>query len=82
MLRVVISARLDPIRRFEILGHELSHALEIARAPWVRDAATFRTFYERIGYAISETSFETAAARDVERQVRAELSTAGAGARR
>ena len=78
-LRVTIGAQLDPRRRLEVLGHELSHALEIAREPWVRDRATFRALYERIGFPVSETSFETHQARAVERQVRADLSAAGGG---
>ena len=73
MLRIVISARLDPARRLEVLGHELAHALELSRATWVRDAESFRAFYQRIGFAVSKTAFETSAARDVERRVRAEL---------
>lgn len=76
MLRVVLGARLDPARRLEVLGHELAHALELARAPWVRDSETFRAFYERIGFAVSSTAFETPRARDVELKVRAELSAA------
>ena len=74
LLRVLINARLDPIRRFEILGHELFHALEIARDPTVRDAASFRAFYTRHGYSVSTTSFETDAARAVEARVRTDLS--------
>lgn len=74
MVRVVLSAKLDPPRRIEVLGHELYHALEIARAGEVRDAGTFRALYERIGYAMSPTSFETDGARAAEQQVHAELS--------
>ena len=74
MLRVVISARLAPARRIEILGHELAHALELARAPDVIDGPTFREFYSRIGYAISGTAFETDAARTIEQRIRSELS--------
>jgi hypothetical protein len=74
MVRVLIAARLDPARRMEVLGHELAHALELARAPWVRDAVSFRALYQQIGFAISETDFETTAAREVERRVRGELA--------
>jgi hypothetical protein len=79
MLRVVINARLDSGRRIEILGHELFHALEIARAPSVRDGASFKAFYERIGYAISPTSFETDGAREVELRVRADMAARPGG---
>src|SRR4029453_14796893 len=50
MLRVVISWRLGPRERIEVLGHELHHALEIARAAEIVDGPTFRRFYRRAGY--------------------------------
>jgi hypothetical protein len=33
-----------------VLGHELYHALEVARARWVIDDATYHTLYQQIGY--------------------------------
>ena len=74
MLRVVINGRIDPARRIEVLGHELAHALEIARAPDVRDGPSFRALYEGIGYAVSASAFETDGARAVELRVRADLA--------
>lgn len=74
MLRVVISSRLEPRRRIEVLGHELQHALEIARTSGVTGDATLHALYRRIGYLISETSYETDEARAVEAQVRREIS--------
>jgi hypothetical protein len=74
MLRVVVSARLDPRRRMEVLGHELQHALEIASANGVTNDATLHALYRRIGYPISNTSYETDGARVVESQVRRELT--------
>jgi hypothetical protein len=74
MLRIVVSARLDPRRRMEVLGHELQHALEIARAEGVTSEATLHALYRRIGYQITTTSYETDEARAVESQVRRELS--------
>jgi hypothetical protein len=51
----------------------LQHAVEIARAPEVRDNATLRVLYARIGSDPQEQhSFETLAARVVERQARKE----------
>jgi len=81
MLRVVINARLAPARRIEILGHELQHALEIARAEEVTDSRSFREFYNRTGFAVGDASFETDAARDVELQVRADLASFNKSAR-
>ena len=74
MLRIVVSARLDPRRRIEVLGHELQHALEIARAEDVVSDATMHALYRRIGYAITAKSYETDKARAVESQVRRELA--------
>ena len=74
MLRIVVSARLDPRRRMEVLGHELQHALEIARANGVTNDVALHALYRRIGYSISNTSYETDDARAVESLVRKELS--------
>ena len=80
MLRVVINASLDPSRRMEVLGHELQHALEIARDRQVVDDPSLRELYLRIGYAMGSQSFETDAARLVELEVRKDLS-GGKGAK-
>ena len=74
MVRVLINASLDPRRRIEVLGHELQHVLEIAQARSVVDDASLRSLYSRIGYQVGLTSFETDQARQVELQVRRELS--------
>ena len=74
MLRIVVSSRLDPRRRMEVLGHELQHALEIARADGVTNDVTLHALYRRIGYQISSSSYETDDAKGVESQVRKELS--------
>ena len=74
MVRVLINANLDPRRRIEVLGHELQHVLEIAQARSVVDDASLRSLYSRIGYQVGLRSFETDQARQVELQVRRELS--------
>jgi|SRR5579871_549133 len=60
------------------LAHELQHALEIARAPWVVDAATLGEYYRRIGFQVSgdvgPAAYETADARAVSDRVRRELA--------
>ena len=76
MLRIVINAALDPARRIEVLGHELQHALEIAQDRQVVDDPSLRDLYLRIGYAMGSRSFETDAARQVELDVRRDLSGA------
>ena len=64
-----------------VLGHELQHAVEIADAPDVRDAATLRAHYLRIGHEpMGRGYYETDAAVEVGRRVSAEV--AGSRARR
>lgn len=64
-------------RRVERLGHELHHAVEIVGAPWVHSEDDMRVLFQDIGYRALAVggmdTFETAAARDTERQVRKEL---------
>lgn len=73
-LRISINASLSPWDLGPLLAHELRHALEIARAPEVRDRHDLRGLYRRIGREQADgTEFESAAALDVERNVRAEL---------
>ena len=63
-----------------LLGHELQHAVELAEAPAVEDAADYEQLYERIGYescsSAARRCFETDAAvqagRDVLRELRAQ----------
>ena len=76
-LRVRIFRNLDPRQQIEVLGHELHHALEIARAANVVDEKSFRALFGRIGYE-SGNGFETDAARRVEEDIRRELSRSGA----
>jgi hypothetical protein len=58
------------------LAHELQHALEIARAPWVVGPATLAQYYGQIGNEIgggTALTFETDAARRTGARVRLEL---------
>lgn len=61
--------------RIAVLAHELQHACEIAAAPEVTSDAAVRQLFDRIGDRTSWVGdrYETAAAVDVERQVREEL---------
>lgn len=59
-----------------LLGHELWHALELAEAPWVTDAASLRSLYQRIGFSSCEASlrcYDTEAAVTTGQQVLREL---------
>ena len=60
-----------------ILAHELQHAVEIAGAPSVSDAASLGALYRRIGEFMGASNgsqmYETRAAADTGRRVRREL---------
>lgn len=57
-----------------LVGHELLHALEIAREPQVRDASTLQALYTRIGFGTNRVlQFDTDAAIMVEKRIRREL---------
>lgn len=60
-----------------VLGHELQHAVEIARMPGVRDARSLGAVYRQIGVAMADnTNFETAAAVRAGKQVALEVRRA------
>lgn len=74
-VRVTINPRLAPARRLQLLAHELQHVLEIAADRSVRDQATMRDHFTKIGRRNPVTgAFETDAALDVEAVVRREVS--------
>ena len=80
-LRIVLGIRTHPAERGPLLAHELQHALEIGRAPEVRDDEGVRKLYARIGEDRSARfSFETAAAREIGARVQREIAAAGGGA--
>jgi hypothetical protein len=73
-LRTVMSPRVPPRRRMELLGHELQHVVEVASDPTVRDQQAMRDLFESIGWRRGRAGpFETDAALEVERQIRIEL---------
>jgi hypothetical protein len=56
-----------------LIAHELQHAVEIAEHEDVRQDADVRRLYASIGHQYGTDSYETDAARGVERRVRDEL---------
>jgi hypothetical protein len=73
-LRIQVRATLATDEVISTIGHELQHALEVADAPGVRDAESFRKFYERAGAGFSPAgSYDTQAAQIAGRKVRFEL---------
>jgi hypothetical protein len=58
-----------------MLAHELQHAVEIAKAPEVRNVDAFKRYYARVGIrARFNTGWDTNAAREAALAVRRELS--------
>ncbi len=65
----VDSRRLSPSEGIVALGHELHHALEVAAAPEVMDAAGMEQLYRRIGWESGSGRFETGGAKDTSQHV-------------
>lgn len=73
LLHVQLNGTLSTDRLVEVLGHELSHAIEILREPEIRDDVSLGRVYARMGVEIQRGHFETDAARQTELQVHTEL---------
>ena len=72
-VRVTLPTLTPAMDLIPLLAHELQHAVELAREPSVRDAASMRALYARIGIdPAAHHTFETARARETEREVRRE----------
>ena len=57
-----------------LLGHELAHAVEIAREPQVRDSQSLRSLYTRIGFGLARhQQYDSHGANDLEQRIRHEL---------
>ena len=61
-LRITVRCDLARERLVALLGHELMHAVEIARDLSVRDSASLRALYLRIGDSEDGATFDTRAA--------------------
>jgi hypothetical protein len=74
-LRVQIRADLSQIEAIALIGHEMTHALEIADEPAVRTAEGVIKLYQRIGHSSGgEHVYDTDAAREAGRKVRREIT--------
>ena len=80
-VNVHISCMLTDAEQIAAIGHELRHAVEIADAPSITDAASLAAEYHRIGFesrgVARGSGFESLAAKDAARQVWAELGRTG-----
>lgn len=74
-IHVKVDTRGAEIRAIAIIAHELQHAVEVARAPDVRDDQSLTLMFERVNFKFGCAGgcFETKAAIDVEYGVIAEL---------
>jgi hypothetical protein len=73
-VRIQIARRGSPEDCVAVLGHELQHAVEVADATDVRDQAGMIELYERIGTRAGPHVYDTAAAQEMGRTVRREIS--------
>lgn len=71
-VRIALSTRLKGNDRVAILGHELQHAVEIARSD-ANDRDGIRRLLEATGYQWAELLFETHSAWRAEQTIRQEL---------
>jgi len=78
LLHVALSGHESADRLVELLGHELQHVVEIARTPEIRDPFSLARAFERLGWQFECGHFETAAARQVELSVHADIQAARA----
>ncbi|HKW00362.1 MAG TPA: hypothetical protein VJN96_11085 [Vicinamibacterales bacterium] len=74
LLHVQLNGKLSADRLVEVLGHELTHAIEILREPEVRDDSSLARVFTRVGFEMERGHFETDAAQQAELQVHTELT--------
>jgi hypothetical protein len=73
-IRIQVRSMLPRDMLISTIAHELQHAIEIAEAPGVRDDASMKQLYHRIGVGRSDVQgFDTDAARLAGARVRREL---------
>jgi hypothetical protein len=75
-VRITLDTTLPVTMRAALLGHELQHALEVARASWVHDQDSFAALYRSIGHAVGARGmhYDTLEARRVGRRVMREMA--------
>ena len=75
-LHIELDRKQAPKAMIALLAHEMQHALEVAEAPGIRDIDAFRQYYEEHGFRTEQLdTFDSRAARETGRRVRAELAT-------
>jgi hypothetical protein len=76
---LTIGSDLPYDRQIALLAHELQHAVELARVPWVSSQADFRSLLALIGWrdATQACGYETTAALAAEGRATRGLATVG-----
>jgi len=73
-VRIEVSFRGNVNDTVALIGHELQHAVEIAKEPRIRDRQALSLFYKGMpGNSISGTEYDSVAARMIEDRVRREM---------
>jgi len=75
-LSVWLNPRLTAQEMMAALGHELQHAVEVARAPDVRTGEAFSRHYRHVGVRSASDRWDTREARQAERVIAGELARA------
>lgn len=81
-LRIEISDTLSGRARIAVVAHELQHVVEVARAPEVRDPASYAALYDAIGVeraCESARCYDTVDAQRMGQRVLQELSSRALG---
>jgi hypothetical protein len=73
-LNVWLNPRNSTQQMMATLGHELQHAVEVARAPHVRSSETFLRHYRHIGVRGASENWDTREAREAGRVVAREIA--------
>jgi hypothetical protein len=75
---IKINETLSPDRQIALVGHELQHAVDMAKASWITDSARMQQYFVVTGWKLGypENGFETLSALHTERKIGQELATA------
>jgi hypothetical protein len=72
-----INETLSPDRQVALVGHELQHAVDMAKTSWITDPVRMQQYFALVGWKLGypEHGFETLSALQTERNVGRELAT-------
>jgi hypothetical protein len=77
---ITVNSSLPEDRQIALVGHELQHAVDMARARWITDQERMGQYFTRVGWRIGDVpGYETLSALNTERKVGKELATTAQG---